>query len=416
MPDETLNTVAAPESVQEETPAVEAVQEAAPQEVKVKPVYTADSDTLRRIFAGAAAVFGLILTAALMINVALSGGSGGQSAQANAPNVAIMDKYDMYITNEVSNALEGVLDIEKVYFLSDDDLVAPKPNAACYGEAASPAELQWLLDDAAELLAGQETLFSTETPAWEGMPVKYYLDDTILVITWKQIIDRSLFTISEVKISHASQFRRFLAGGEYGSDKQYVTTEMAQSVNSVVACSGDFYKFRRYGVIVYDGKVERYENTHVDTCFIDKNGDLLFAYRGDFADEAEAQKFVDDNDVRFSLAFGPVLVDNGEACAPASYGLGEINDEYTRAAICQMDSLHYLMVNISQEGGYGRRQTIANFAKQVESFGCEKAYALDGGQTSVIAMDGQLVSRPDFGTQRQISDIIYFATALPDGE
>ena len=154
----------------------------------------------------------------------------------------------------------------------------------------------------------------------------------------------------------------------------------------------------------------------MDTCFIDKNGDLLFAYRGDFADEAEAQKFVDDNDVRFSLAFGPVLVDNGEACAPASYGLGEINDEYTRAAICQMDSLHYLMVNISQEGGYGRRQTIANFAKQVESFGCEKAYALDGGQTSVIAMDGQLVSRPDFGTQRQISDIIYFATALPDGE
>jgi exopolysaccharide biosynthesis protein len=46
----------------------------------------------------------------------------------------------------------------------------------------------------------------------------------------------------------------------------------------------------------------------------------------------------------------------------------------------------------------------------------DKAYALDGGQTTVITMDGELINSVDYGFQRQISDIIYFATALPDGE
>ena len=46
----------------------------------------------------------------------------------------------------------------------------------------------------------------------------------------------------------------------------------------------------------------------------------------------------------------------------------------------------------------------------------QNAYALDGGQTTVITMCGDLISRPDFEHQRQISDIIYFATAIPNGD
>ena len=45
----------------------------------------------------------------------------------------------------------------------------------------------------------------------------------------------------------------------------------------------------------------------------------------------------------------------------------------------------------------------------------ETAYALDGGQTTAIVMDDKLVTLPDYKTQRRISDIIYFATALPNG-
>ena len=100
---------------------------------------------------------------------------------------------------------------------------------------------------------------------------------------------------------------------------------------------------------------------------------------------------------------------------PSSYAIGEINNNYTRAAICQMGQLHYLLVNAGQEGENVRRQPLKNFTDNLIAMGVPRAYALDGGQTAVISMDGKLISRPDYGTQRQISDIIYFATALPDG-
>ena len=160
----------------------------------------------------------------------------------------------------------------------------------------------------------------------------------------------------------------------------------------------------------------RAELETTDTCFIDTNGDLKFAYRGQFASEEDAQRFVDENNIRFSLAFGPVLIDNGQICVPPTYKFGEINGTYTRVALCQKDELHYMIIIGGGGHGAGTRHTMKEFAEQVALTGCKKAYALDGGQTTVVAMNGELISHPDFGYQRQISDIIYFATALPNGE
>ena len=370
-----------------------------------------------RVFCAVLAMVSLVLTGILLWRLLLSAGAESKRAQSTVTDVNIMDKFDMVMTNEISNALDGVLSIKKVYWLSDSDLVAPKPNHDHYGQASSPEELQWLLEESRDLLEGQELLFGMDTPVWKGDKIYYYYDETLLVITWKQIIDGCVHTISEIKAAHPSQFRRFLAGGEFGSDKQYVTTEMASSVNAVVATSGDFYKFRRYGVVVYDGKVQRFEGKQLDTCFIDKDGNLLFAYRGDLKSQEQAQQFVDENNIRFSLAFGPVLVENGKARTIERYPVGEVDEKYSRAALCQMDALHYLFVNLTGEPrrGFDSRDTVNAFARNLEAMGVQKAYALDGGQTTVICMDGNLISYPDFGTQRRISDIIYFATALPNG-
>jgi len=370
-----------------------------------------------RVFAGAAsAVLCITVAAMLMGNMMMTVGSGTVASSGGVSGVTIMDKFDMFMTNQISSALDGVLNIEKVYWLSDSDLVAPEPNPECYGTADSPGELTWLLEEAKDLIGGQEMLFNENTKIWEHDKIYYYYDETILVITWKQEIGTAVYTISEVKIAHPSQFRRFLANGEFGSDKQYITTDMAKSVNAVVASSGDFYKHRYNGIVVHEGQIKRAEFKSVDTCFIDDQGNLLFSYREEFQDQATAQQFVDENNIRFSLAFGPVLIDNGEIRVPEQYALGEIDGKYSRMALCQRDDLHYLLINATAERPSQLRPKIIDFAEVIQGFGCDKAYALDGGQTTVIAMDGELITSVDYGFQRQISDIIYFATALPDGE
>lgn len=381
--------------------------------VKPAPAHSLLTKVLFGILQFSAALLSILLTIMLLKSLVFAGGATAPGSKIIASAYDTMDRFDMYMTNSISSALDGVLSIKKVYWLSDNDLVAPEPDQSSFGESNDAASLQWLLDDASELLDGQRTLFSTDTPVWDQCPVRYYLDDTLFTVTWKQVIDNIVYTISEVKIAHPSQFRRFLADGEYGSSRQYLTTEMASSVNAVVASAGDFYKYRQGGIIVWGGEVKRFSRDNMETCGIDENGDFVFMRRGQFEDITQAQAFVDEYNIRFTLSFGPILVDNFERCEPNSYPVGEINDHFSRAAICQMDDLHYLLVVANAEGKYSNYPTLHTFAQRIQEFGCAKAYTLDGGQTATLVMNDELINRVNYGAQRQISDIVYFATAIP---
>ncbi len=371
---------------------------------------------LRFLVTALLGVLALAVTGNILIWGGTHVGAPDGKMHSTTVNLGIMDRFDMRMTNEISNALDGVLSIEKVYWLNDGDLVAPEPEPGNFGKAKSADQMEAFLTRAAGLLDGQETLFTPQTQICRGSEITYYLDETIMVISWQERHNNCIYTISEVKIAHPSQFRRFVADGVYGSERQYYTTQMARTVNAVTASAGDFYKFRLMGVSVYEGKVKRMDS-YLDTCYITDQGDMLFSYQGQLRTMEEAQQFVDENHVRFSLAFGPVLVDNYRQVRFSPYYLvGEVEDNYSRAALAKMDELHYLLIAANMGAGDGEVPSMYEFSDRIMEFGVEKAYALDGGQTATIVTNGELMNRPDYGGQRQISDIIYFATAIPDGE
>lgn len=371
----------------------------------------------------------LVLTWRILTGMYQNVGRPKAAAQAKTSNMAIMDGFEDFLADGIGRARSALLSeevsvdvpeetlppVRKVYWIEEGAQVAPEPNPECYGQTDDPSSLQWLLEEAAYLLDGQELYFHTDVELFQGSQVTYYLDETIFAITWKEVHDGSVYTFSEVKVAHPSQFRRHLAGGEYGSEMQYLTTEMAQSVNAVVASSGDFYRFRDFGAVVYEGQARRVEGTYAETCYIDTEGNMHFTYAGEVLTVADVQAYVDENNISFSLAFGPVLVDNGELVDHTWYGVGEINEGYARAALCQMGELHYIVATANTEGAYQDIPTVATFAKHIAATGCKMAYCLDGGQTAAIVMNDTLINRPVYGQQRKISDIIYFATALPDG-
>ena len=308
-----------------------------------------------------------------------------------------------------------VAPVRKRYWIEPDVLVAPEPDQQKFGKSNDPEVLNQVLHDARWLLDGQKTYFSPEREHYSESTVNYYLDDSIFAVTWQEVHDGSVYTFSEAKVSDPSQFRRHLADGEYGSDKQYETTEMAAAVNAVVASAGDFYRFRDFGAVVYKGEAKRVEGTYAETCYIDSKGDMHFTYAGEVLKVQQVQEFVDEHDIQFSLAFGPILVHNGAVIDHTWYGVGEINEGYARSALCQLGELHYIVVVANTTGAYQQIPTVKQFAKNVAATGCIHAYCLDGGQTATIVMNDKLMNRPVYGQQRKISDIIYFATAVPEG-
>ena len=361
---------------------------------------------VRIVAALVAVVAGVVFTVPMLTMLLGRSGSTGAVAQESV-NVSIMEKYDMYMTNTISDALNGILSIEKVYWLSDDDLIAPVPNPECYGETNDPASLGWLLEEASDLLEGQELIFSPDTQIKEGSRIKYYLDETILAITWQQQNYKTTFTFTEVKIRHPSQFRRFLSGGEYGSGILYTTTEMATSVNAVAASSADYYSYRSFGNVVYNGEVKRSGDSLLDTCYIDENGDLLFVDKGEIMKLEDVQRYVEENNIRFSLAFGPVLIRDGVPITSNQYNIGETRDFYSRAALCQQDKLHYVVVAVEGRKKASEGATPAWLARKMQELGCVEALNLDGGGTAVMIFMGQVLNRSERNL-RSINSIIGF--------
>ena len=343
-------------------------------------------------------------------------GTGTNTGSTTENRLDLVGKLDVFMNNSASDALENVAYIRKIYTIPESDLVAPKPDQSKFGSTTDPAVVQAVVDSAAELLEGQELIWNPDIVLMEGSEIEYYCDETILVIAWKEAINNSACSFVEVKIAHGSQLRRALSDNTYGSSVYMYPTQMAQNANAVVAINGDFYGHRSCGITIYQRQLYRFNPRTLENCFFTASGDMIFTHVGELNTEEEVKKFVQDNDITFSVSFGPILVENGEKKTTNTYLVGEVDIHYSRAAIGQVDKLHYLLMSINEEGVYKNRVTINQAADLIYAKGVPNAYALDGGQTATIVMNGETFNRPDWGNERIMTDIIYFATAIPGEE
>ncbi len=359
--------------------------------------------------------FALSLTVLGAAVLYLHPASGTVSSSSADARLRLSDKLDVYVNNAASDALGDLAYIKKFYTIEESATVAPMPNPNCFGSTYDPQEVLDVINRAALLLDGQQVTFYAGADFATDEPIVWYYDDTILVIAWKEYIEGRYCNFAEVKIAHPSQFRRKLVDDTYGSSVQLYASELAKSANAVLAANADFYAFRPIGVTVYQRELYRFNPDKLDLCFIDTSGDLIFSRAGELISAEETQRFVEENDILFSLAFGPILVDDGELQYCYSYPIGEPNDEFTRSCIAMTDDLHYLLMTISwSPDGLSPHAKVNDLARTIYSKNVRKAYALDGGQTAEIIMMGEPFSRIDWNNERSVSDIIYFATAIPE--
>ena len=109
-------------------------------------------------------------------------------------------------------------------------------------------------------------------------------------------------------------------------------------------------------------------------------------------------------------------MEDGELKTCTWYPAGEWNTGYSRAGIGWFDDLHYFYMNVNHSAVSQARWTINEFGRQLYDMGLKQAYGLDGGQTGEIVFQGVPYNHIDFGKEREVSDIIYFATAIPETE
>ena len=320
-----------------------------------------------------------------------------------------------YANNIKSEVLGDLTFIPKVYTLAEDATKGPVPNPNKYGITEDPNEIVKLIAEYPQLVGDREPFFDPNAD-FLRKPIEYYADDTILAVVWKERVLGHGCNFAEVYIADPSQFRRKFSMDTYGSPVQKYGSELAKESNAVVAMNGDFYKFRAEGMTVYNRTLYRFNPVKLELCHVNSDGELLFTYAGELASKEQAEQYVKDNDVLFTLAFGPVLIADGEPhISSNSYLIGEVNTRYSRSILSTRGNGHYLLTTCNN--GYGTPTcTIAEARDMMMSKKVENAYVLDGGQTAEIIIRDHVSNHIDFDTERTVSDILYFATALPEDE
>lgn len=231
-----------------------------------------------------------------------------------------------------------------------------------------------------------------------------YLDENIDIKIEKIEENGVVFYVAEVKLSSPEYLRTALAEGKFGKNIKAKTSVMAKENDALFAINGDYYGFNDDGVIMRNGQVLRVEPRTYGRCglVIDQNGDLLIVDEN----ELTREKLEEINAVQ-CFSFGPTLIINGEININET---GTSKSNNPRTAIGQVDTLHYIFIVVDGRTEQSKGMEFPELAEELKKRGCKTAYNLDGGGSTTMWFNGQVINFPHDGKragEREISDIIY---------
>ncbi|MDR1564534.1 MAG: phosphodiester glycosidase family protein [Oscillospiraceae bacterium] len=249
-----------------------------------------------------------------------------------------------------------------------------------------------------------------KTPYIAESDVYAYEDSSITVKISKERYEGQDCTIADIKIGHPSQLRTAFAGGVYNSSNREYLSDLARRQNAVVAVNGDFYGYRKDGVIFRQGSLYRDKPSVRDLLIIDAQGDFHIIHEKDF----KLADWSDKGPVN-SFSFGPALVIDGELAQipkEKDYPEGYMENQHPRTAIGQVDKLHYILVTVDGLVHWSMGIKVKPLAEFMKSKGCTQAYNLDGGQSTVMTFNNKVVNHVAYNGERKLCDVVYFATAI----
>ena len=116
-----------------------------------------------------------------------------------------------------------------------------------------------------------------------------------------------------------------------------------------------------------------------------------------------------------TLSFGPALLQDSAIVdgidsveVDTNFGNHSIQGEQPRTAVGVIGSNHLVFVAVDgRSPGYSAGVTMTELAQIMQGLGATTAYNLDGGGSSTLWFDGEVVNRPSNGGERGTSDILY---------
>ncbi|MCP8993473.1 phosphodiester glycosidase family protein [Streptococcus sp. CF9-1] len=236
-----------------------------------------------------------------------------------------------------------------------------------------------------------------------------YKDDNISINLTETTVNNTQVYVADVTVSSSEYLKTAFAQNSFGTNVTAKTSVTAADNDAILAVNGDYYGANSSGYVIRNGVVYRdtvRENSNNGDLAIYKDGSFKIIYE----DQISADQLVKDGVVNL-LAFGPALVENGEVVVGKNQEVGQAMASNPRTAIGIIDENHYIIVVSDGRTSESKGLSLYQMAEVMKSYGAKTAYNLDGGGSSTLYFNGQVINKPTTGgnkiSERAVSDIVY---------
>lgn len=236
-----------------------------------------------------------------------------------------------------------------------------------------------------------------------------YKDKNISINLTETTVNNTQVYVADITLSSSDYLKTAFAQNAFGTNVTAKTSQIAKNNNAILAVNGDYYGANSTGYVIRNGVVYRdtvRENSNNGDLAIYKDGSFKIIYE----DQISADQLVKDGVVNL-LAFGPTLVENGEIAVDTNTEVGQAMISNPRTAIGIIDENHYIIVVSDGRTSESKGLSLYQIAEVMKSYGVKTAYNLDGGGSSTLYFNSQVINKPTTGgnkiSERAVSDIVY---------
>ena len=214
--------------------------------------------------------------------------------------------------------------------------------------------------------------------------------------------------VATVTMKGDASIKTALADETYGRNVKAKTSTTAQSVNAVLAVNGDYYGARDAGYVIRNGQLLRSDSqdANQEDLVIYQDGSFEIIREGDIT----AQELLNKGAVQV-LSFGPALIENSQVAVDSSDEVGKAMASNPRTAIGIIDDKHYVLVVSDGRTNESKGLSLKELADFMKELKVTTAYNLDGGGSSTMYFNGQIINKPTTNghniEEREVSDIVY---------
>ena len=213
--------------------------------------------------------------------------------------------------------------------------------------------------------------------------------------------------VADIQIEDISLLKTAFANNSYGRNIKEKTSVIAEENNAILAINGDYYGFRTSGYVIRNGVLYRDNKS-------ENSEDLAIYENGEFEiineNSIEAKELLEKGAIQV-FSFGPALINNGEISVTENQEItGKSMVSNPRTAIGIIDNLHYVFVVSDGRTDESAGLSLYELASVMKEYGCSIAYNLDGGGSSTMVFNGEVINNPTEGRkiqERSVSDIVY---------